>query len=101
MFLVITVAYLIFWGPLFMVTLVNWDWEFEEVHSKPHYKVLFDVLRPTKKFCDDLSSKSHLYCIERLTVKVELQILLAKIFFNPLISMTTFLAYFVHSKGRA
>ena len=31
MFLVITVAYLIFWGPLFMVTLVNWNWEFEEV----------------------------------------------------------------------
>jgi hypothetical protein len=31
MFLVITVAYLIFWGPLFMVTLLNWNWEFEEV----------------------------------------------------------------------
>jgi hypothetical protein len=35
MFLVITVAYLIFWGPLFMVTLVNWNWEFEEVSSIP------------------------------------------------------------------
>jgi hypothetical protein len=33
MFLVITVAYLIFWGPLFTVTLVNWNWEFEEVSS--------------------------------------------------------------------
>ena len=31
MFLIITLAYLIFWGPLFTVTLLNWDWEFEEV----------------------------------------------------------------------
>ena len=27
MFFVITVAYLIFWGPLFLVTLLNWDWD--------------------------------------------------------------------------
>jgi len=37
MFLVITIAYLIFWGPLFLVTLVNWDWNFEEAkHSMAH-----------------------------------------------------------------
>ena len=43
MFMVITVAYLIFWGPLFMVTLVNWNWEFEEV-SWMMKKFSFEVL---------------------------------------------------------
>jgi hypothetical protein len=41
MFLVITVAYLIFWGPLFLVTLLNWSWEWKDAkksmsHEVPH-----------------------------------------------------------------
>lgn len=30
MFLVITLAYLIFWGPLFLVTLFNWSWDWND-----------------------------------------------------------------------
>ena len=33
MFFVITVAYLIFWGPLFLVTLLNWDWEWVDAEK--------------------------------------------------------------------
>ena len=33
MFLVITLAYLIFWGPLFLVTLVHWDWNYEQAYQ--------------------------------------------------------------------
>jgi len=43
MFLVITIAYLIFWGPLFLVTLVNWDWNFEEAKQSMAHEVTLHV----------------------------------------------------------
>merc|ERR1719357_1858133 len=43
MFLVITVAYLIFWGPLFLVTLVNWSWNFEEAKQSMAHEVTLHV----------------------------------------------------------
>jgi len=43
MFLVITTAYLIFWGPLFLVTLVNWDWDYEEAKQSMAHEVTLHV----------------------------------------------------------
>ena len=43
MFLVITIAYLIFWGPLFLVTIVNWDWNFEEAKQSMAHEVTLHV----------------------------------------------------------
>ena len=43
MFLVVTIAYLIFWGPLFLVTLVNWDWNFEEAKQSMAHEVTLHV----------------------------------------------------------
>lgn len=39
MFLVITVAYLIFWGPLFLVTLFNWSWEWVDAKKSMAHEV--------------------------------------------------------------
>ena len=43
MFLVITIAYLIFWGPLFLVTIINWDWDFEEAKQSMAHEVTLHV----------------------------------------------------------
>ena len=42
-FPVITAAYLIFWGPLFLVTLVNWDWDYAEVQQGVAHEVTLHV----------------------------------------------------------
>ena len=39
----ITTAYLIFWGPLFLVTLINWDWEYEEAKASMAHEVTLHV----------------------------------------------------------
>ena len=39
MFLVITVTYLIFWGPLFLVTLLNWSWEWKDAKKSMSHEV--------------------------------------------------------------
>ena len=39
MFFIVTVAYLLFWGPLFVVTLVNWHWHFEEAKQSMAHEV--------------------------------------------------------------
>ena len=56
MFLVITVAYLIFWGPLFLVTLFNWSWEWVDAKKSMAHevKVLFsrENLRIKNKYID-------------------------------------------------
>ena len=39
MFFVITVAYLIFWGPLFLVTLFNWSWEWVDAKKSMAHEV--------------------------------------------------------------
>ena len=36
-------AYLIFWGPLFMVTLFNWDWDYEEAKQSMAHEVTLHV----------------------------------------------------------
>jgi len=43
MFIVITVAYLIFWGPLFIVTLFNWGWEWEQAKKSMAHEVALHV----------------------------------------------------------
>ena len=43
MFLVITVAYLIFWGPLFLVTLFNWSWEWVDAKKSMAHEVALHV----------------------------------------------------------
>jgi len=43
MFLVITLAYIIFWGPLFTVTLVHWDWTFEDAKQSMAHEVTLHV----------------------------------------------------------
>ena len=42
MFLIITLAYLIFWGPLFLVTLFNYGWELQEV--KKLYLYIYNTI---------------------------------------------------------
>ena len=39
MFLVITVTYLIFWGPFFLVTLMNWSWEWKDAKKSMLHEV--------------------------------------------------------------
>ena len=41
--LVITMASLIFWGPLFFVTLFNWDWDYEEAKQSMAHEVTLHV----------------------------------------------------------
>ena len=41
MFFVITIAYLIFWGPLFFVTLINWDWDWVDAKKSWAHDVSF------------------------------------------------------------
>ena len=57
MFLVITVAYLIFWGPLFLVTLFNWSWEWVDAKKSMAHEVraVFSTLigREPTMFCFD------------------------------------------------
>merc|ERR1712141_80238 len=43
MFIVITVAYLIFWGPLFLVTLFNWSWEWVDAKKSMAHEVALHV----------------------------------------------------------
>ena len=43
MLTVITTAYLIFWGPLFLVTLLNWDWDYEEAKQSMAHEVTLHV----------------------------------------------------------
>ena len=40
MFLVITIAYLIFWGPLFLETLIKWGWMWEEAKTSISHEVI-------------------------------------------------------------
>ena len=39
MFLVVSLAYLLFWGPLFLVTLANWQWTFEDAKQSMAHEV--------------------------------------------------------------
>ena len=43
MFLVITITYMIFWGPLFLVTLLNWEWNFDEAKQSIAHEVTLHV----------------------------------------------------------
>ena len=49
-FLVISVTYILFWGPLFAVTLINWGWEWKDAKKSLSHEV-----RPTH----DLMKYSH------------------------------------------
>ena len=53
MFFVITVAYLIFWGPLFLVTLLNWDWDWVDAKKSWAHDVCF-----IENMADTLHSRS-------------------------------------------
>ena len=39
-FLVISVTYILFWGPLFTVTLVNWSWEWKDAKNSLSHEVM-------------------------------------------------------------
>ena len=39
MFVIITLAYIIFWGPLFLVTLFNWSWEWVDAKKSMAHEV--------------------------------------------------------------
>ena len=39
MFVIITLAYLIFWGPLFVVTVWHWSWGWEEAKKSLAHEV--------------------------------------------------------------
>lgn len=60
--LVITTAYLIFWGPLFAVTLVNWDWDYEDAKASTAHEVFWHkhmyVLMDNNHLPSDFSSSS-------------------------------------------
>ena len=38
-FLVISFTYILFWGPLFAVTLVNWGWEWKDAKKSLSHEV--------------------------------------------------------------
>ena len=55
MFVIITLAYVIFWGPLFVVTLINISLDWQEAKSSVSHEVRRDlhsltVLNTTKEF---------------------------------------------------
>ena len=55
MFVIITLAYVIFWGPLFVVTLINISLDWQEAKSSVSHEVRRDlhsltILNTTKEF---------------------------------------------------
>ena len=43
MYSVVTLAYLLFWGPLFLTTLIHWDWTFQEAKQSMLHEVTLHV----------------------------------------------------------
>ena len=39
MYIIITISYLVFWGPLFLETLIKWGWMWEEAKSSISHEV--------------------------------------------------------------
>ena len=39
LFLVISLTYMVFWGPLFTVTLINWSWEWKDAKKSLSHEV--------------------------------------------------------------
>ena len=84
MFLVITVAYLIFWGPLFLVTLLNWSWEWKDAKKSMSHEVIlknFERQMSIQLFYVNQSMHVH-YCIHLNCLIFFIQILY--FFFNPI-----------------
>ena len=63
MFLVITVAYLIFWGPLFLVTLFNWSWEWVDAKKSMAHEVRILFLSSIFKDVQNLQQR----CIQHFS----------------------------------
>ena len=59
MFLVITVAYLIFWGPLFLVTLVNWSWEWKDAKKSMSHEVIKRLRKTEKNYKNPFQVSLH------------------------------------------
>ena len=62
MFLVITVAYLIFWGPLFLVTLFNWSWEWVDAKKSMAHEVRVVFIPSNLLWSEEVSTKSVQIC---------------------------------------
>ena len=61
MFVIITLAYIIFWGPLFLVTLINISLDWKDAKSSVSHEVslfLIKILNSTKE-----NSSIHFYFI--------------------------------------
>lgn len=43
LFLVISLTYMIFWGPLFTVTLINWSWEWKDAKKSLSHEVALHI----------------------------------------------------------
>merc|ERR1719361_20148 len=42
-FLVISFTYILFWGPLFTVTLINWGWEWKDAKNSLSHEVTLHI----------------------------------------------------------
>lgn len=80
--IVITTAYLIFWGPLFAVTLVNWDWDYEDAKASTAHEVFWRIFI----FLAQIAMREHSNNLV-LSTKVTLHVAFVHAFVNPALLM--------------
>ena len=60
-FFAISFSYILFWGPLFTVTLANWSWEWKDAKNSISHEVMFDQSQLTCRISSSLLSQVTLH----------------------------------------
>ena len=60
-FFAISFSYILFWGPLFTVTLANWSWEWKDAKNSISHEVMFDQSQATCTISSSLLSQVTLH----------------------------------------
>ena len=86
--IVITTAYLIFWGPLFAVTLVNWDWDYEDAKASTAHEVFWRIFIFLAQIAmREHSNSNHTVFNLVLLTQVTLHVAFVHAFVNPALLM--------------
>ena len=60
-FFAISFSYILFWGPLFTVTLANWSWEWKDAKNSISHEVMFHQSQSTYTISSSLLSQVTLH----------------------------------------
>ena len=60
-FFAISFSYILFWGPLFTVTLANWSWEWKDAKNSISHEVMFHQSQSTCTISSSLLSQVTLH----------------------------------------